>query len=239
MSTPAPAHAAWILARTAAPAFQFVFSAWGPPVHTTAAPPAVSVVVALDEPPRPVVLKSRQWPNCVCCNEPMASQRATRRWYGLCLPCYRLSTEAELDFWNNITQRWRKAALRDFGKHDIDELPVWSEDPSPIQVMLMRLAHVVGLSTPPGCEATLCEGLDRRLGVAPDVIDAAIRGRSVLPQVALERLIDGALSWLAADEAHCAAMEMEYPDHEIVDDPDDVGVLAVATVLRRELGRGH
>lgn len=181
--------------------------------------------------------RTRHWDRCINCDASFAFGRPARRWYGLCLRCYRQVPPDDLPFYNNITQRWRKAAMRDFGKHDTDSLPVWTSDPSPIQVMLLRLAHVFGLTTPPGCEGTLCEGLDRRLGATPEAIDAAIRGRAELTPESRSRLVKGAIDWLAADEAHCLAMAELYPDDEDEVDPDDPEVLAVAAELRRALGR--
>jgi hypothetical protein len=183
------------------------------------------------------VSRSPRWERCIACDGAFSDTLAPKRWYGLCVPCYRATTMDERAFYNNVTQRWRKAAMRDFGKHDADALPVWQATPSPIQVMLLRLAHAFGLTTPPGCEGTLCEGLDRRLGCDASVVDAAIRGHQLLPAESRRRLIDGALDWLAADEAHCAAMAELYPDEDEVLDPDDPDVLAVAAALRRSLGK--
>lgn len=183
------------------------------------------------------VIRTPRWERCVACDAAFSEARPPKRWYGLCLPCYRSTTQDERAFYNNVTQRWRKAALRDFGKHDTDSLPVWTTTPTPIQVMLLRLAHAFGLTTPPGCEGTLCEGLDRRLNCPPEGVDAAIRGWRPLAPESRRLLVAGALDWLAADEAHCAAMAEEYPDEDIDAVPDDEAILAVAAVLRRELGR--
>lgn len=236
----------WLAMRHTSPAFYAALThRTAPVVSAPEVAPFVLTPPPDKAPPRQVILRvrrvsvTRHWELCVSCEEPFGAKRDPRRWYGygLCVPCYRRASEVERDFFNNITQRWRRASMRDFGKHDTDPLPVWSRDPSPVQVMLLRLAHVLGLTTPPGCEGTLCEGLDRRLGLPPDQIEAAIRGHGTLPPEARARLVNGALAWLDADEAHCREMERLYGDDDTDADPDDPEVLAVAAELRRELGR--
>lgn len=214
---------------------------WGwhytPPRALETLAPVVTVLV-VPEPPPAAKQPPRHWEWCVACDVHFDAQHPPRRWYGLCADCYHRVPEQDLAFYNSVTQRWRKCARTGFGKAENEAL-VWEEEPSPLQVMLLRLAERFGVSTCPGTEGTPCEGLARRLGEEPAVVSAAVRGKARLCELARHRLIRGALAWLAADDAHCAALASEWGDDEDDEDadPDDPRVIAVAAALRHELGR--
>lgn len=196
--------------------------------------PYVAPRVVLVEAPERV--PARHWERCVACDHAFGEGRHPRRWYGLCGPCYATVPRVDLPFYNSVTQRWRKCSKTGFGKADHEAL-VWDVEPSPIQVMLLRLVERFGLSTRPGTEGTLCEGLARRLGMDEGAVDNAIRGRSALTDWGRHRLVRCALGWLADDEAHCAALREEWGDDDEDGDPDDPEIIAVAAALRHELGR--
>jgi len=187
--------------------------------------------------PRRERSRFRHWERCVACDHAFDAAHPPRRWYGLCGPCYAVVPEADLAFYNSVTQRWRKAARTDFGKGETDVL-TWRTEPSPIQIMLLRLVERFGLSTRPGTEGTRCEGVAIRLGLAAGEIEAAIRGDRPMAPKARERMVRHSLAWLAADARECELLALEWGDDDDDDvDPDDPVVIAVAAALRHELGR--
>ncbi len=190
----------------------------------------------LPTPPAPTKPPARHWERCAACDCAFTAENPARRWYGLCAGCYAGVPPADLAYYNSVTQRWRKAARTGFRKADHEAL-VWERDPSPEQVMLLRLVERFGLRTCAGTEGTPCEGLDRRLGTPPALIDAALRGKAGLSDLARHRLVKGALLWLERDEALCRRLADEWGDDDADADPDDPDVLAVAAALRHALGR--
>lgn len=195
-------------------------------------------------PPIEVDFKTRQrkpdrhWESCLVCFKAYGPTRPPKRWFGLCASCYGSTSLLGRRFYKNATARWRKASITDFGKADTDEVQVFSSEPSPLQIMLLRLIEAVGVSTrDPDGDLPSRWGLAKRLGISDEALVAALKGKKWLTIEAEARLIVWGMMWFDELDHFKDYGQRKYGDDDEYVDPESAEIVAVRAMILRSLGR--